>query len=278
MRMRSLLTLSSLPLSARSLSTLPPRSVLIQGSSRGIGLNLVKAYMASSDFGTVFATCRNPAGAEELQAVAKESGGKVTVLRLDVADSDSIEAAAALVKETTGRLHTVLNVAGVLKDDNLGIVPERRAQDFSPTAALAAFQTNALGPMAVASSFLPLLTPVRKSPDSREGKFVSFSARVGSIGDNSGGGWHTYRASKAAANMYLRTLSIEYGRQNVAVVSLHPGTVDTDLTRNFLKARAKYEVREVGEACKGMMELVEGMTVEKDGGSFQDYKGEGIEW
>ena len=92
-----------------------------------------------------------------------------------------------------------------------------------------AYQINAIGPALVAKHFLPLLATDRKAV------FAALSARVGSIGNNRLGGWYAYRASKAALNMILKTLSIELARRNPSAicVGLHPGTVDTRLSGPF---------------------------------------------
>ena len=91
------------------------------------------------------------------------------------------------------------------------------------------YQINAIGPAMVAKHFLPLLSKRRKAV------FAALSARVGSIGDNRLGGWHSYRASKAALNMLIKTMSIELARRNpdALIVGLHPGTVDTPLSEPF---------------------------------------------
>ena len=91
------------------------------------------------------------------------------------------------------------------------------------------FMANTIGPAMTAKYFLPLLTRNRKSV------FAALSARVGSISDNRIGGWYAYRAAKAALNMVLKTLSIEYGRRfkQAVIIGLHPGTVDTDLSKPF---------------------------------------------
>jgi len=195
-----------------------------------------------------------------------------------VTSEPSIIAAHALISSQIPTLSALLNVAGVLRDDAMNIAPERRIDDFTPESSLASFQVNAIGPMTMAKHFHSLLTPPRSKTPTPPSIFVNFSARVGSITDNGLGGWSSYRASKAAANAFLKTLSHELKRQNVAVVSVHPGTVDTDLTRAFLSARAKYDVQGVDEAALKLMTLFDTFTVEEHGGKFFDHKGEEVPW
>merc|ERR1712032_532364 len=133
------------------------------------------------------------------------------------------------------------------------------------------FRINSVGPALVAKHFSPLLVAasreLRRSPekhfaDSYEGILpgtptaVFFSARVGSSEDNQLGGWYSYRASKAALNSLVKTWSVELRNRGVTAVAIHPGTVDTDLTRQFLKARSKYDVQPVDTAVTTLVGIV----------------------
>ena len=146
---------------------------------------------------------------------------------LDLLDSGSIAAAAASLALP---VDLVICATGLLHDES--IVPERDLRQLSADAFARAFAVNATGPALVAQAFLPLLRKGRKTV------FAALSARVGSISDNRLGGWHAYRASKAALNQILRTLSIEQARKNPGsiILGLHPGTVDTDLSKPFQRA------------------------------------------
>ncbi len=124
--------------------------------------------------------------------------------------------------EPTGVLPT-----GVLYTDS--IRPEKTMRQVDAEAMLHVLNINTVGPVLVAKHFLPRL---RK--DSRSA-FAALSARVGSIGDNRLGGWLSYRSSKAALNMALKTLAIEHKRTHPlsTIIGLHPGTVDTELSAPF---------------------------------------------
>lgn len=142
----------------------------------------------------------------------------------DLTAPPSITAAAATL---TTPPDLVIVATGVLHAD--GFTPERDLRHLSSTAFAHAFAINAIGPALVAQAFLPFM------PKGRKTVFAALSARVGSIGDNRLGGWHAYRASKAALNQILRTIAIEQTRKNPysIVLGLHPGTVDTDLSKPF---------------------------------------------
>lgn len=204
-------------------------NVLVQGASRGIGLEFVRQALASVQVGHVVATCRSPATATALAAMHATAAGRLTVLPLDVGDESSIAAAAGEAANTVPRLHLAVNCAGVLHDAAADLRPEKRLADVRADSLARAFAVNAIGPLLMARYFEPLLAHAERAV------FASLSARVGSIEDNRLGGWYAYRGSKAAQNMYTRTLAIEWARsrRNVICVALHPGTTDTELSRPF---------------------------------------------
>jgi NAD(P)-dependent dehydrogenase (short-subunit alcohol dehydrogenase family) len=134
-----------------------------------------------------------------------------------------------------------------------------------------AYAQNTIGPALVLKHFTPLLP--------REGRSVvaALSAKVGSIGDNHLGGWHSYRASKAALNQVIHTAAIELKRTRpqAICVALHPGTVDTKLSAPFSKAGL--DVRPPEVAAADLLEVIEGLTPEDSGGFF-DYAGWPLPW
>ncbi|MDH4165282.1 MAG: SDR family oxidoreductase [Gammaproteobacteria bacterium] len=248
-------------------------NVLIQGASRGIGLEFVRQCLAESRVGQVVATCRSPANATELAALAITAAGRLTVLALDVTDEASIAAAAAATARTVPRLHVVVNCAGVLHDDASGLRPEKRLTDVRPGSLARAFAVNAIGPLLVARHFEPLLAHADRAV------FASLSARVGSIEDNRLGGWYAYRASKAAQNMYTRTLAVEWARsrRNVICVALHPGTTDTDLSRPFQGNVPEGKLFDVQRTVSQLLEVINRLRPD-DTGRFFAWDGERIPW
>lgn len=145
-------------------------------------------------------------------------------LRLDLENEESIARAAAYCA-ADGPIDLVVVATGALQGDGFG--PERSWKQLNADGFAQAFAINATGPALVAKHFLPLL------PRQERSAFAALSARVGSISDNRLGGWYGYRASKAALNMIVRTLSVELARTrpNAVCVALHPGTVNTELSR-----------------------------------------------
>lgn len=185
------------------------------GASGGIGAALVRQLAARNDVAQVHALARKPLDASP----------KVHPHTFDLADEATIAAACATIG---GTLDLVIVATGRLVLDN-GQGPEKSWRALDASAMAEMFAINAIGPALIGKHCAPLL---RKSA---RPVFAAISAKVGSITDNRLGGWYSYRASKAALNMMVRNFAIELGRTNPATiaVSLHPGTVDTALSRPF---------------------------------------------
>jgi NAD(P)-dependent dehydrogenase (short-subunit alcohol dehydrogenase family) len=221
--------------------------------------------------GRFVATCRDPTRAEALQDLAAASGGRVLVLALDLTDEPSIRAAADVSATFVDELHLLLNVGGYLHRESQ--LPERRLMDVEPENLLASFAVNAAGPLLVVKHFQRFL------PRADRVIVATLSARVGSIGDNRLGGWYAYRAAKAAQNMFTRCLSIELGRRHrgLACVALHPGTVDTALSRPFQARVPAAKLFTVERAATQLLAVIDGLTRDDNGG-FYAWDGSPIPW
>jgi NAD(P)-dependent dehydrogenase (short-subunit alcohol dehydrogenase family) len=185
---------------------------------------------------------------------------------LDFADEDSV-ARAANALAGGPRFHLVINAAGLLHTDDF--MPEKRLADLGYAQMQATFQANTFGPALVLRHFAPLLARERAI-------MAMLSAKVGSIGDNRLGGWYSYRASKAALNMLVRTAAIEVARtqQNSVLVALHPGTVNSRLSRPF---RGDTIGRPADVAAADMLQVLDTLTP-ADSGTFRSYDGAGLPW
>ncbi len=182
----------------------PDGAAVVIGASGGVGGALVSQLHGDPAFTSLFALARSFAGSA----------------RIDITDEASVAAA------TTGLvapLRLVIVATGALQGPGFP-QPEKSYRALDPVALTESFRLNTVGPALVAKHLLPLMAPRGKTV------FAALSARVGSIGDNRAGGWHAYRASKAALNMILRNLAIEVGRRNpdAICVGLHPGTAHGD--------------------------------------------------
>ena len=145
---------------------------------------------------------------------------------LDYENETEIASAAVLAAER-GPLDLVIVASGLLHDDET--MPEKSLRDLSGEKFLKLFNVNTVTPAIVAKHFIPRLNTDTPAI------FAALSARVGSISDNHLGGWYAYRASKAALNMVIKNLAIEAARRNkgATIVGLHPGTVDSALSKPF---------------------------------------------
>ena len=202
-------------------------------------------------------------------AIADALTGEVTRLSrskngLDITDEASI---AATFTRLTGTFDTIIVATGSL---TAGGEPEKTIKALTPETLEAQFRTNAMGPALVLKHALPFL------PKDRRAVFAALSARVGSIGDNQIGGWHSYRASKAALNQLIRGAAIELKRthKQAICVALHPGTVATPFTANY-SGRHTTVPRE--DAARNLLNVLDGLTSDQSG-QFFDYAGKPIPW
>lgn len=217
---------------------------------------------ASGALGTAFG--------ERLRADPRCAGvcslGRQAPVRVDYADEVSLAEAAAALRQQ-GPFHLVLVATGALHLP--GVQPEKRLADLSFGAMEEIFRINTFGPALVMRHFAPLL-------DRQRSVLAVLSAKVGSLGDNRLGGWYSYRASKAALNMMVKTAAIEMRRTHpgAVLVALHPGTVRSALSRPF---RGDEIGRDPAEAATAMLEVLDGLNAD-DSGSFVAYDGQRLPW
>jgi NAD(P)-dependent dehydrogenase (short-subunit alcohol dehydrogenase family) len=213
------------------------RAVVV-GASGGIGGALATRL---ADLGTVVAALSRLGAARDA--------------RLSIAN-----AARAISAESP--IDLVIVASGLLHAE--GIVPEKSYLQVSGASFERYFAVNATGPMLVAKHFLPLLAKDRTSV------FAALSARVGSINDDRLGGWYGYRASKAALNMIVKTLSVELARTHpqAACVALHPGTVATDLSLPFQRGVPAEKLFSPETAAKHLLNVIEGLSASDSGRSL----------
>ena len=221
---------------------------LVIGSAGGIGAALQRGLAAR--------------GVEVIGL--SRSRGNSTVgdgVSIDLTSEPSIEA-AALGVAARGPFSVILIATGLLH--GAGISPEKALRDLDQASLMRLFAINAIGPALVAKHFVPML------PKQGRCIFAALSARVGSIGDNRLGGWYGYRASKAALNMFIRTMAIELGRTHpeAICVALHPGTVDTGLSKPFQKNVAAERLFSADESALHLLRVIDQLTVRESGRTF----------
>lgn len=207
---------------------------------------------------------------QAVSAVLEARGVSVTGLSrrddgLDVTNEASVAAALGAL---TGPFDLILVATGALEIGDAA--PEKALRQLSAQAMLDQFALNCVGPSLVLKHSVRLLP--------REGRavFAALSARVGSIGDNSFGGWYSYRTAKAALNQMIHTGAIELGRSHrgAICVALHPGTVETEFTRKYL---GRHPAVPAPEAAENLLRVIAGLRPEDSGGFF-DWQGKPVPW
>ncbi|MDJ0751525.1 MAG: SDR family NAD(P)-dependent oxidoreductase [Woeseiaceae bacterium] len=227
--------------------------VAVIGASGGIGAALVEQLVALPTTGRVFAFGRR---------LDEQSDSHIHLAPIDITRERTVREAAA-VATSEGPLDLVIVATGILHNNN-GIFPEKSLRNIDAGVMADVLRINTIGPSLVAKHFLPCLRPGHKSV------FAALSARVGSIGDNRLGGWTSYRASKAALNMVLKTLSIEHARRfpDSVVIGLHPGTVDTRLSRPFQRNVADGKLFSASQSAGYLLDVIEQVTPDDTGSVF----------
>ena len=218
------------------------------GANGAIGAAFVAQLQVDPRCGTVFSLHRGSSPA------------------LDLADENSIAVAAESLREHAP-FHLIIHAAGILHNDDF--MPEKKLADLRYAQMQATFLVNTFGPAIVIKHFSKLL-------DKQRGALAILSAKVGSIEDNRLGGWYSYRASKAALNMLIKTAAIELKRQqpNTVVVALHPGTVSSGLSQPFRGAEIG---RPATQAASEMLDVLNSLKPD-DTGTFITYSGERLPW
>lgn len=229
------------------------------GASGGIGAGLVALLQADEHCAVVHAGAR----------VMPDANEKLLPFAFDLENEHSIASAVQQITARSKALDLVIVATGLLQDDRL--TPEKTMRALNADALKRCFAINAIGPALVAKHVTPLLRRQTKSV------FAALSARVGSIADNRLGGWHGYRASKAALNQLIRTCAIEVATKNklAICVTLHPGTVDTALSRPYQAAVRPETLFSPSTSAAHLMRVIDELTPDQSG-QFLAWDGKSI--
>ncbi|KAL4232315.1 hypothetical protein ACF0H5_009886 [Mactra antiquata] len=250
---------------------------LIQGASRGVGLQFCRTLLARESLVHVIATCRSPDTASDLLALKNNQNvsDRLNILQVNVENESHIKVAAELVEDQYGRVDLLVNCSGILHPSGRG---ETSLKDVTLEGLQNTCSINAFGPLLMGKHFGKLLmkgsgsfgVQSENSKEQHNGILINISAKVGSITDNGLGGWYSYRLSKSALNMATKNLSIELGRgkNKVICVSLHPGTVDTDLSRPYHKNVKTLFSTE--ESVSKLLNVIDSLSL-NDSGKFYTY-------
>jgi NAD(P)-dependent dehydrogenase (short-subunit alcohol dehydrogenase family) len=226
-------------------------SVLITGANRGLGLEFTKQYAA--DGWNVLACCREPQQASALQSIAN-ANNNVQIFDLDVSNFAQIDALALQLKDHA--IDVLINNAGVYPSSSFGNV------DYQAWAE--GFKINSMAPLKMAEAFVQHVTRGQLK------KIATLTSKMGSIDDNTSGESYSYRASKCAVNMVMKSLSIDLKPYGISVVTLHPGWVQTDMGGRNALISAQTSV-------SGLRSVIANLNLSNTG-EFIAYDGKAINW
>lgn len=219
---------------------------VITGGNRGIGLELARQLAARGN--QLAVVCRQA-------SPALEKLGAETIEGIDVSDAGCMNTLRERIGER--RIDLLINNAGVLRRDRLGQIDDAGVDDI-----VLQFRVNSIGPLLVTQALLPRLET--------GAKIGIVSSRMGSVADNTSGGYYGYRMSKAAANMVGASLAQDLAERGVAVAVLHPGYVRTEMTGGQGDVNAE-------QAAAGLLARLDELTMETSGG-FWHANGEALSW
>ena len=229
--------------------------ILITGANRGVGFELVRQCLARG--GRVFAGCRSPHQAHDLRKLAEITAPNLSLVKLDVTDEGSLDEARKLVSGQVEALDLLFNNAAInLGDESIQSVT---AQNLAET-----LRVNSIGPVLVAQRFFDLL----KMGDSP--KLINVSSEAGSIGRMRHFRGYAYYGSKAALNMYTRSLALDPGLRGITVIAIHPGWVRTDMGGPMASLSPQ-------NSAKKILSVVDRLTL-SDTGKFFTYTGDEYPW
>ena len=249
------------------------KTYLIIGGTGGIGRAMVEQLVSAASHQhelqvTIFATY--------YKNVPDFEADNLHWLPMNICDEESIKQAADIIKQQTAHIDWVINCAGLLHSG--AQQPEKALRQVETAFFLENMQVNALASLLIAKHVKPLLAKAERSND-KPAIFATISARVGSISDNQLGGWYSYRMSKAALNMGMKNLSIEWARslKDVCVVVMQPGTVNTQLSAPFQGNVTDGQLFSPAYSAECLLEVLSKMSAAQSG-SFVDWAGESIPW
>lgn len=225
--------------------------ILITGANRGLGLEFTQQYAA--DGWNVLACCRHPQSALALQALAN-AHSNVKIHTLDVADFAQTDALALHLKDEA--IDVLINNAGVYPHSSFGDT------DYNDWAD--AFKVNSMAPLKMAEAFVQHITRGQLK------KIATITSKMGSLDDNTSGESYSYRASKTAVNMVMKSLSIDLKPYGISVVTLHPGWVQTDMGGSNALINAQTSV-------SGLRKVIADLNLGNTG-QFIAYDGKSIAW
>jgi NAD(P)-dependent dehydrogenase (short-subunit alcohol dehydrogenase family) len=240
-------------------------NIIIAGASQGIGFALVKKYLQSFDDSFVVGTYRNTLN-DEMKNLSKQFGSRLKWLELDISsDTNFDKFRTEILNLGLLQIDRFVNCIALLQSE--GLIAERKIEEVSLENLNKSFMVNTV-PTALFAKYLKEFFKHKSYS-----VFAAISAKVASLGDNSLGGWYSYRASKTALNMLIKNLSLEFKRLGPEkyVIAVHPGMTQTRLSEPFMKAaEKKYKIHSPTETADNLFVVFENLKPEHQG-AFVNY-------
>ena len=227
------------------------KNIVIIGSG-ALGSALANNLALSQAGATISVFARN---------IVNFNSNNIVTYQIDYHDEKSV-AQAAEIAAAKMKIDLVLVTTGILHDDK--VEPEKSLNQLATEKFHHVFAINTFAPAIIAKYFIPKINRRERAI------FAVLSARVGSISDNKLGGWYAYRASKAALNMIIKNIAIETKRtnKNAIIVALHPGTVDSYLSKPYQKHIAKNHVFTPEYAAEKLLSVLASLNAEQSGNIY----------
>jgi len=254
---------------------------LVSPASRGLSLALTRHLLSTTKL-PVYATHRSPSPAAMKDLILKPlqdvDPDRLQLLNIELTSESSISSAAeslANMLPSGSYLQTGFFTGGILH-------PEKQPADLDVAKLTSTFQVNVISHLLLIkhfSRFLPSASTLKDDDGLQLAKWVHVSARVGSISDNNLGGWYSYRSSKAALNQVVKTFDLHLQMNNTRAicVGVHPGTVKTDLSKDFWKSAANNQLFDPADAAKKLVDVVAYSKLDHRG-RIWDWAGRQVPW
>lgn len=233
-------------------------TILITGTNRGIGFEMVRQYLTETD-ARVYASVRTDSAAHALDDLKARFGDRLTVLVFDMTDTAQIQREAARLNQA--------NVAIDLLINNAGMNPKRenqRLETITPELMLETLGVNVIGPLMVVQQFLPMLKR------SARPRVVNLSSGMGSIEECDYGGYYAYSTSKTALNMISRQMAADLAPHHGIAIALDPGWVKTDMGGSGADL-------EPAESVSAIRKLITSLS-DTDSGGYWRWDGARLPW
>lgn len=246
-------------------------NALILGATGGIGEAMVDEILYQHPLANIYRFARD---IKKLKPIIPVGRNKIIDYEWDLHKPALFEESLEQIKKSSNvaklKFDLVILATGFLHDETHK--PEKSYKQVSAANLIRSFEINAVGPIVMLQSLF-LKIDLKYSC-----KIGVLSARVGSISDNRMGGWHSYRASKAALNMLLKNLAIELSRNKskITLVGLQPGTTDTELSKPFTKRIDVANLQTPKFTAQKLYNVLQNLTPNESGQLF-DFNGENFE-